>query len=82
MPSSSSGPRPGHLLTPPGVGLFYRPLEPQHAIHVNPTGRTAERLAEAGFDMSIASAGDIYDNAVAKTVIELFKTEVIKHLDP
>ena len=44
--------------------------------------RQTERLAEAGFDMLIASAGDIYDNAVAKTVIELFKTEVIKHLDP
>ncbi len=44
--------------------------------------RYAERLAEAGIDMSVGSVGDSYDNALAKTVIGLFKTEVVKHFGP
>jgi transposase InsO family protein len=36
-----------------------------------------ERLAEAGIDPSVGSVGDSYDNALAETVIGLFKTEVI-----
>ena len=42
--------------------------------------RYAERLAEAGIDMSIGSIEDSCDNALAETVIGLFKTEVVKHL--
>ena len=42
--------------------------------------RYVNRLAEAGIDMSVGSVGDSYDNALAETVIELFKTEVVKHL--
>ena len=42
--------------------------------------RYAERLAEAGIDMSVGSVGDSTDNALAETVIGLFKTEVVKHL--
>jgi putative transposase len=37
-----------------------------------------ERLAEAGIDPSVGSVGDAYDNALAETVIGLFKTELIK----
>ena len=44
--------------------------------------RYAERLADAGIDMSVGSVGDSCDNALAETVIGLFKTEVIKHLGP
>ena len=44
--------------------------------------RYANRLAEAGSDMSVGSIGDSYDNALAETVIGLFKTEVVKHLGP
>ena len=44
--------------------------------------RYANRLAEAGIDMSVGSVGDSYDNALAETVIGLFKTEVVKHLSP
>src|SRR3954454_15861749 len=37
-----------------------------------------ERLAEAGIDPSVGSVGDAYDNALAESVIGLFKTELIK----
>ena len=36
-----------------------------------------ERLTEAGVEPSVGSVGDSYDNAMAETVIGLFKTEVI-----
>ena len=44
--------------------------------------RYTERLAEAGIEPSVGSRGDSYDNALAETVIGLFKTEVIYHLGP
>ena len=37
-----------------------------------------EHLAQAGIDPSVGSVGDAYDNALAETVIGLFKTELIK----
>jgi putative transposase len=40
--------------------------------------RYSERLAEAGVESSVRSVGDSYDNALAKTIIGLFKTEVIR----
>jgi hypothetical protein len=36
--------------------------------------RYTERLAEAGMDPSVGSVGDSYDNALAESVIGLFKT--------
>jgi transposase InsO family protein len=44
--------------------------------------RYTERLAEAGIEPSVGSRGDPYDNALAETVIGLFKTEVIRHQGP
>ncbi len=44
--------------------------------------RYTERLAEAGIDPSVGSVGDSYDNALAESIIGLFKTEVIKFLGP
>ena len=41
-----------------------------------------ERLAEAGIEPSVGSVGDSYDNALAETVIGLFKTEVIHRQGP
>jgi transposase InsO family protein len=41
-----------------------------------------ERLAQAGIEPSVGSVGDSYDNALAETVIGLFKTEVIHHRGP
>ena len=39
--------------------------------------RYTERLAEAGIEPSVGSKGDSYDNALAESIIGLFKTEVI-----
>ena len=44
--------------------------------------RYTERLAEAGIEPSVGSRGDSYDNALAETVIGLFKTEVIRRAGP
>jgi len=40
--------------------------------------RYTERLAEAGIERSVGTVGDSYDNALAETVIGLYKTEVIR----
>lgn len=44
--------------------------------------RYTERLAEAGIEPSVGSKGDSYDNALAETIIGLFKTEVIHRQGP
>jgi transposase InsO family protein len=44
--------------------------------------RYSERLAEAGVESSVGSVGDSYDNALAETIIGLFKTEVIHPRGP
>jgi putative transposase len=41
-----------------------------------------ERLAAAGVSGSVGTVGDAYDNALAESVIGLFKTELIKHRGP
>jgi putative transposase len=40
--------------------------------------RSTERLAEAGAVTSVGSRGDSYDNALAETIIGLYKTELIR----
>ena len=47
-----------------------------------PSIRYTGRLAEAGIDISFGSVGDSYDNALAESIIGLFKTEVINFLGP
>ena len=37
--------------------------------------RYTERLAAAGVEASVGSVGDSYDNALAETIIGLYKTE-------
>jgi len=44
--------------------------------------RYTERLAEAGIEPSVGSRGDSYDNALAESVIGLFKTEIIRRRGP
>lgn len=44
--------------------------------------RYTERLAEAGINASVGTTGDSYDNALAETIIGLYKTEVIHHRGP
>lgn len=64
------------------------PSETDKLIHHSDRGsqylsiRYTERLAEAGIDTSVGSVGDSYDNALAESIIGLFKTEVINFLGP
>ena len=44
--------------------------------------RYTERLAEAGAVCSVGSRGDSYDNALAETVVGLYKTELIRRRGP
>jgi len=65
-----------------------RPAEGSGLIHHSDRGsqylsiRYTERLADAGIDTSVGSVGDSYDNALAESIIGLFKTEVINFLGP
>jgi putative transposase len=44
--------------------------------------RYTERLAEAGIEPSVGSVGDSYDNALAESIIGLYKTELIRRRGP
>jgi putative transposase len=55
-----------------------RPLEPALYLSIVYT----ERLAEAGAVTSVGSRGDSYDNALAETLIGLFKAELITMQGP
>jgi len=55
-----------------------RPIESAQYLSI----RYTERLAEAGIEPSVGSRGDSYDNALAESVIGLFKTEVIRRRGP
>src|SRR5215203_2668171 len=55
-----------------------RPFESAQYVSIKYT----ERLAEAGIEPSVGSVGDSYDNALAETVIGLFKAEVIHRRGP
>jgi putative transposase len=44
--------------------------------------RYTERLAEAGIEPSVGSTGDSYDNALAESVIGLYKTEEVYRCGP
>ena len=65
-----------------------RPAEGDGLIHHSDRGvqyisiKYTERLAEAGIEPSVGSVGDSYDNALAESVIGLFKTEVIRRRGP
>lgn len=54
--------------------MLRRPVESAKYLSI----RYTERLAEAGIDPSVGSVGDSYDNALAESVIGLFKAEVIE----
>jgi putative transposase len=44
--------------------------------------RYTDRLAEAAIAPSVGSRGDSYDNALAESVIGLYKTELIRLTRP
>ncbi len=58
--------------------MLRRPVEFTQYVSI----RYTERLADAGIEPSVGSVGNSYDNALAETVIGLFKTEVIRRCGP
>jgi transposase InsO family protein len=58
--------------------VLRRPLESTQYLSI----RYTERLAIAGIEPSVGSVGDSYDNALAESIIGLFKTEVIRRRGP
>ena len=44
--------------------------------------RYTERLAQMGIAPSVGSVGDSYDNALAESIIGLYKTELIARRGP
>jgi transposase InsO family protein len=68
--------------------LYDRQLNGERLIHHSDRGtqylsiRYTERLADAGIERSVGSTGDSYDNALAESVIGLYKTEVIHRRGP
>ena len=44
--------------------------------------RYSTRLTEAGIEPSVGSVGDSYDNALAESVIGLYKTELVREKGP
>ena len=58
--------------------MLRRPVELGQYLSI----RYTERLAEAGIEPSVGSTGDSYDNALAESVIGLYKTEEIHRLGP
>lgn len=60
-----------------------KPFDSDSLVHHSDRGvqyvsiRYTERLAEAGLEPSVGSVGDSYDNALAESIIGLYKAEVI-----
>lgn len=67
---------------------LYARLDTDRLVHHSDRGiqyvsiRHTERLAEAGIEPSVSSVGDSYDNALAESVIGLYKIEVIRWRGP
>jgi len=70
------------------MAIWSRKAELDGLIHHSDRGsqylsiRYSERLAEAGAVTSVGSRGDSYDNALAETIIGLYKTELIRRRGP
>jgi transposase InsO family protein len=68
--------------------LYDRRVEQEELIHHSDRGvqyvsiKYTERLGEVGITPSVGSVGDSYDNALAETIIGLFKTELIRQQGP
>jgi transposase InsO family protein len=65
-----------------------RPVQGSGLVHHSDRGsqylalRYTKQLAEAGIEPSVGSVGDSYDNALAESIIGLFKAEVIHRRGP
>ena len=62
----------------PHKAVLQRPLEPGQYLSI----RYTNRLTQAGIEPSVGSVGDSYDNALAESVIGLYKTELIRPKGP
>ena len=60
------------------IDVLRRPLEPGQYLSM----RYTDRLVDAGIAPSVGSQGDAYDNALAESVIGVYKTEVIRRKGP
>ena len=60
------------------IDVLRRPLETGQYLSM----RYTDRLVDAGIAPSVGSQGDAYDNALAESVIGLYKTEVIRRKGP
>ena len=58
--------------------MLRRPIESAQYLSI----RYTNRLTEAGISPSVGSVGDSYDNALAESVIGLYKTELIRQRGP
>jgi putative transposase len=58
--------------------VLRRPVESAQYLSV----RYTQRLAEAGAVTSVGSRGDSFDNALAETIIGLYKTELVRRRGP
>ena len=67
-----------HARRPVDGGLVHHSVRGVQYVSI----KYSERLAAAGIEPSVGSVGDSYDNALAETVIGLFKTEVIHRRGP
>ena len=65
-----------------------RPFGGEGLVHHSDRGsqyvsiKYTQRLVEAGIEPSVGSVGDSYDNALAETIIGLYKTEVVEPRGP
>jgi putative transposase len=70
------------------MAIWHRQAQLEGLVHHSDRGsqylsiRYTERLAEAGAACSVGSRGDSYDNALAETIIGLYKTELIRRRGP
>ena len=58
--------------------MLQRPLEPKQYLSI----RYTERLAENDIVASVGSRGDSFDNALAESIIGLYKTELVRNRAP
>ena len=85
---ASATPRTDLVLDALEQALHDRRPEREELVHHSDRGvqyvsiRYSERLLQAGVEASVGSVGDSYDNALAESIIGLYKTEVIRRLGP
>jgi putative transposase len=70
------------------MAIWHRQAQLEGLVHHSDRGsqylsiRYTQRLAEAGVVTSVGSRGDSYDNALAETIIGLYKTELVRRRGP